>query len=156
VDGRGNAGCPSRHQHIVHFCWCDRRGGIGHRPDFHRDTGGAEFLASILLVDASPAIVLSAFFLLVAVLANVISTKATAVLFTPIAVGIAKGLSLPVEPFAVAVVFAANCSFASPIGYQTNLLVMAPGNYRFTDFIRVGTTLLIIVWLVFSFVAPWY
>jgi len=159
VDGRGNAGCPSRHQHIVHFGWCDRRGGIGHRPDFHRDTGGAEFLASILLgvlVDASPAIVLSAFFLLVAVLANVISTKATAVLFTPIAVGIAKGLSLPVEPFAVAVVFAANCSFASPIGYQTNLLVMAPGNYRFTDFIWVGTPLLIIIWLVFSFVALWY
>lgn len=122
-------------------------------------TGGAEFLASILLDvlgDASPPIVLSAFFLLVAVLANIISTKATAVLFTPIAVGIANGLSLPVEPFAVAVVFAANCSFASPIGYQTNLLVMAPGNYRFTDFIRVGTPLLIIVWLVFSFVAPWY
>jgi di/tricarboxylate transporter len=109
-----------------------------------------------VLVDASPAIVLSAFFLLVAVLANVISTKATAVLFTPIAVGIAKGLSLPVEPFAVAVVFAANCSFASPIGYQTNLLVMAPGNYRFTDFIWVGTPLLIIIWLVFSFVALWY
>ena len=122
-------------------------------------TGGAEFLASLLLNvlgDASPAIVLSAFFLLVAVLANLISTKATAVLFTPIAVGMANGLSLPVEPFAVAVVFAANCSFASPVGYQTNLLVMAPGNYRFVDFIRVGTPLLIIVWLVFSFVAPWY
>jgi len=122
-------------------------------------TGGAEFLAGVLLSvvgDPSPAIILSAFFLLVAVLANLISTKATAVLFTPIAVGIAQGLSLPVEPFAVAVVFAANCSFASPIGYQTNLLVMAPGNYRFVDFIRVGTPLLIIVWLVFSFVAPWY
>ncbi len=122
-------------------------------------TGGAEFLAGVLLSvmgDASPAIILSAFFLLVAVLANLISTKATAVLFTPIAVGIAQGLSLPVEPFAVAVVFAANCSFASPIGYQTNLLVMAPGNYRFVNFIRVGTPLLIIVWLVFSFVAPWY
>jgi len=104
-------------------------------------TGGAEFLASILLV---------------AVLANVIRTKATAVVFTPIAVGIAKGLWLPVESFAVAVVFAANCSFASPIGYQTNLLVMALGNYRFKDFIRVGTPLLIIVWLVFSFVAPLY
>ena len=122
-------------------------------------TGGAEFLASILLSilgDASPTVVLSAFFLLVAVLANVISTKATAVLFTPIAVGIANGLSLPVEPFAVAVVFAANCSFASPIGYQTNLLVMAPGNYRFVDFIRVGAPLLIMVWVVFSLMAPWY
>jgi di/tricarboxylate transporter len=121
-------------------------------------TGGVEFLAGLLLDvlgDASPAVVLSAFFLLVAVLANLIGTKATAVLFTPIAVGIANGLSLPVEPFAVAVVFAANCYFASPIGYQTNLLVMASGNYRFADFIRVGTPLLVIVWLVFSLVAPW-
>ncbi|MBT4907930.1 MAG: SLC13 family permease [Rhodospirillaceae bacterium] len=122
-------------------------------------TGGAEFLAGLLLSavgDASPAVILSAFFLLVAVLANIISTKATAVLFTPIAVGLANGLALPIEPFAVAVVFAANCSFASPVGYQTNLLVMAPGNYRFVDFVRVGTPLLIIVWLIFSLVAPWY
>ena len=122
-------------------------------------TGGAEFLSGLMLSavgDESPAVVLSVFFLLVAVLANVISTKATAVLFTPIAVGIATGLSLPVEPFAVAVVFAANCSFASPIGYQTNLLIMAPGNYRFADFLRAGTPLLVIVWLVFSFVAPWH
>jgi di/tricarboxylate transporter len=122
-------------------------------------TGGAEFLAGLLLSavgDASPAVILSAFFLLVAVLANIISTKATAVLFTPIAVGLANGLALPIEPFAVAVVFAANCSFASPVGYQTNLLVMAPGNYRFVDFVRVGAPLLIIVWLVFSLVAPWY
>lgn len=105
-------------------------------------TGGAEFLAGLLLGlvgDASPAVILSAFFLLVAVLASVISTKATAVLFTPIAV-----------------VFAANCSFASPVGCQTNLRVMAPGNYRFVDFVRVGTPLLIIVWLIFSPIAPWY
>lgn len=122
-------------------------------------TGGAQFLADAMLAavgDAAPAIVLSAFFLLVAVLANLISTKATAVLFTPIAVSIAQGLDVPPEAFVVAVVFAANCSFASPIGYQTNLLVMAPGNYRFADFVRVGTPLLIIVWLTFSLVAPWY
>ncbi|MCZ6591692.1 MAG: SLC13 family permease [Alphaproteobacteria bacterium] len=122
-------------------------------------TGGAQFLADAMLAavgDAAPAVVLSAFFLLVAVLANLISTKATAVLFTPIAVSIAHGLNVPPEAFVVAVVFAANCSFASPIGYQTNLLVMAPGNYRFADFVRVGTPLLIIVWLTFSLVAPWY
>jgi di/tricarboxylate transporter len=124
-----------------------------------RATGGAEFLAGLLLSavgDALPAVILYAFFLLVAVLANIISTKAAAVLFTPIAVGLANGLALPVEPFAVAVVFAANCSFASPVGYQTNLLMMAPGNYRFVDFIRVGSPLVIIVCLTFSLVAPWY
>lgn len=120
-------------------------------------TGGAAFLSLILLwlLDgASPAIVLSGFFLLTAILANILSTKATAVLFTPIAVAIARDLNVPPEAFAVAVIFAANCSFASPVGYQTNLLVMAPGGYRFTDFVRVGTPLLIVCWLAFSFFAP--
>ena len=93
-------------------------------------TGGAAFLAQIAisaLGEASPAVVLGVFFLLVAILANILSTKATAVLFTPIGVGIARELQVSPEAFAVAVVFAANCSFASPVGYQTNLLVMAPG-----------------------------
>ena len=58
--------------------------------------------------------------------------------------------------FAVAVVFAANCSFATPVGYQTNLLVMGPGHYRFSDFVRAGFPLTVILWLVFSFFAPWY
>lgn len=124
-----------------------------------QETGGADFVAGLLLrtLDGSaPAVLLSAFFLLVALLANVISTKATAVLFTPIAVGMAHGLAIPVEAFAVAVVFAANCSFASPIGYQTNLLVMVPGRYRFIDFVKAGAPLLLIVWLTFSVIAPLY
>lgn len=122
-------------------------------------TGGAAFLSDMLLAvlgDASPAVVLSGFFLLVACLANVLSTKATAVLFTPIAVAVAHRIGLPAEPFAVAVVFAANCSFASPVGYQTNLLVMAPGHYRFLDFVKYGSPLILICWLTFSFFAPWW
>ncbi|HUT48717.1 MAG TPA: SLC13 family permease [Alphaproteobacteria bacterium] len=122
-------------------------------------TGGATFLADALtglMGEASPAYVLSAFFLMVALLSNLISTKAAAVLFTPIAVGIAKGLGVDPLPFAVAVVFAANCSFASPIGYQTNLLVMAPGHYRFLDFARAGLPLIFVLWIVFSLFAPWY
>jgi di/tricarboxylate transporter len=58
--------------------------------------------------------------------------------------------------FAVAVVFAANCSFATPIGYQTNLMVMGPGHYRFADFVRAGLPLTLILWLAFSLFAPWY
>lgn len=122
-------------------------------------TGGADFLAHLLLIamrGAEPSMVLSAFFLLVAALSNVLSTKATAVLFTPIAAGVALELGVPVEPFAVAVVFAANCSFASPIGYQTNLLVMTPGDYRFVDFIKVGMPMLVVVWLAFSAFAPYF
>lgn len=122
-------------------------------------TGGAAFLAHglvVLLGESSPAVVLSGFFLLTAVLANVLSTKATAVLFTPIAVAIAHDIGVPAEAFAVAVVFAANCSFGSPVGYQTNLLVMAPGGYKFKDFIRAGTPLLLICWAAFSLFAPFW
>ena len=77
-------------------------------------------------------------------------------LFTPIGVGLAQRLSIDPTIFAIAVVFAANCSFASPIGYQTNLLVMGPGRYRFADFARGGIPLIILIWLTFSLVMPWY
>lgn len=122
-------------------------------------TGGAAFLAHglvVLLGESSPAFILSGFFLLTACLANVLSTKATAVLFTPIAVAIARDIGVPPEAFAVAVVFAANCSFASPVGYQTNLLVMAPGGYKFKDFVKAGLPLLVLCWLAFSFFAPFW
>lgn len=124
-----------------------------------QETGGAAFLAHGMLTvlgDAEPRIVLGVFFLMVAVLANVLSTKATAVLFTPIGVGIAREIGVPPEAFAVAVVFAANCSFASPVGYQTNLLVMAPGGYRFVHFIKAGIPLMLICWVTFFLFAPWY
>jgi len=124
-----------------------------------QQTGGAAFIAANLIAvfgDYGPVAVLSAFFLTVAVLSNVISTKACAVLFTPIAIGIANGLGVSPIAFAVTVVFAANCSFASPVGYQTNLLVMGPGHYRFYDFIRAGSPMIVFVWLVFTLVVPWY
>lgn len=123
-------------------------------------TGGAQYLAEHLVAlthGAAPAVVLSGFFLLVAALSNIISTKTAAVLFTPIAVDIARELGVPAEAFAVAVVFAANCSFASPLGYQTNLLVMGPGHYRFGDFSRAGVPLIVLLWIVYSLFAPyWY
>ena len=124
-----------------------------------QETGGATFLAELLMAamaGAQPGHVLSAFFLLLALLSNVLSTKATAVLFTPIAVDLAHVMGVPVEPFAVAVIFASNCSFASPIGYQTNLVVMTPGNYRFVDFVKVGLPLIFLVWIAFTLFAPWY
>jgi len=123
------------------------------------ETGGAALIASTtlaLLEGASAGVVLSGLFLVMAVLTNVLSNNATAVLFTPIALGIAKGMGVSPEPFIAAVIFAANSSFATPIGYQTNLLVMGPGHYRFSDFLRAGTPLVLIIWLTFSLLAPWY
>jgi len=122
-------------------------------------TGGATYLAANLVTataGTSTAVILSLFFLLVAGLSNIISTKTAAVLFTPIAVDLAGQLGVAPEPFAVAVVFAANCSFASPLGYQTNLLVMGPGHYKFADFARAGLPLIILLWVVFSLFAPYY
>lgn len=98
--------------------------------------------------------VLSVLFLVVAVLTNVLSNSATAVLFTPIAIQAANLLGVDPKPFVLAVIYAANCCFATPIAYQTNLLVMGPGHYKFLDYLRFGGPLVIVLWLVFTFVAP--
>ncbi len=122
-------------------------------------TGGAAFLATEiagLMHGFTPAIVLSLLFLFTAILTNILSNNATAVLFTPIALGLADAIGAPREPFVICIIFAANCSFATPVGYQTNLLVMGPGQYRFADFLKTGIPLVIILWLVFSLVGPWY
>lgn len=122
-------------------------------------TGGAAWLAhsSLELMMGAPIwMILSGFFLLVALLTNVLSNNATAVLFTPIAVSIALELNVEPMPFLLAVIFGANCSFATPMSYQTNLLVMAPGHYRFIDFVRVGTPLIFIMWVTFTLFVPWY
>ena len=122
-------------------------------------TGGASWLAHNvvdLLAGAPIWALLSGFFLMVALLTNVLSNNATAVLFTPIAVSIASQLGIDPMPFLLAVIFGANCSFATPMSYQTNLLVMAPGHYQFNDFLRVGTPLIFIIWLAFTIFVPWY
>lgn len=124
-----------------------------------QQTGGASFVAENLLtaLHGAPApVILSVFFLLVAAFTNVLSNNACAVLFTPIGIGMAEQLHVSPHIFAIAVVMAANCSFASPVGYQTNLLVMGPGHYRFKDFLRAGTPLILLLWVAFSLFAPWY
>lgn len=122
-------------------------------------TGGASYLAHQLIEvmdGAAPYTVMSALFALMVIVTNVLSNNATAVLFTPIAVGTALELGVPYQPFVYAVIFASNCSFLTPIGYQTNLLVMGPGHYKFSDFLKAGAPLAVIVWLAYSFLAPWY
>jgi di/tricarboxylate transporter len=122
-------------------------------------TGGAAFVAGTvldLLTGASAAVVLSTFFLIIAIVTNVLSNNACAILFTPIAVQLAAQSGTDLFPYVLAVIFGANCCFATPIGYQTNLLVMSPGQYRFADFLRAGLPLMAIIWLVFSLFVPWY
>jgi di/tricarboxylate transporter len=116
-------------------------------------TGGADLLASsVVAVFApyGPVALMSAMFILIAILTNVLSNSATAILFTPIAVGAANQMGADPTLFALTVLFAANTCFATPIGYQTNLLVMGPGHYRFTDYIRAGAPLVFLFWIVFT------
>lgn len=122
-------------------------------------TGGAIYISTGFLGfvgDSNPTLVLSAFFLLCAIITNLLSNNATAVLFTPLAVSLATALNVDPMAFILAVIFAASCSFATPIAYQTNLLVMTPGNFKFSDFMRAGIPLVVLLWLTYSLFAPYY
>jgi len=120
-------------------------------------TGMADFLAmGFVHITAAlpPAMILSGFLLLMALLTNVVSNNAAAAIGTPIAISIAQQLGVPAEPFILATLFGANMSFATPYGYQTNLLILSAGGYKFTDFLRVGVPLTLIMWLGFSLLLP--
>ena len=120
-------------------------------------TGMADFLALSFVNGAAglpTPIILSAFMLLMTLMTNIVSNNAAAVIGTPIAISIATQLGVSAEPFVLAVLFGANMSFATPYGYQTNLLIMTAGGYKFGDFLRVGIPLTIIMWIGFSLVLP--
>ena len=101
-----------------------------------------------------PVAVLSLVYFLTSFFTELMSHNATAVLITPIAIGLAQQMGADPRPFVVAVMFAASASFATPIGYATNTLVYAAGGYRFTDFVRVGLPLNLLLWIVASLVLP--
>ena len=120
-------------------------------------TGGADYLARLFVILAgglSPAGLLSGLMLLMGILTNIVSNNAAAVIGTPIAVSIAAQMGQPAEPFVLAVLFGANMSYATPMAYKTNLLVMNAGKYTFNDFLRIGVPLLVILWLSFSWLLP--
>ncbi len=120
-------------------------------------TGATDYLAQLYLVftdGMSPAVILSGLILLMAVLTNIVSNNAAAVIGTPVAISIANALGQPAEAFVLAVLFGANMSYATPMAYKTNLLVMNAGNYTFGDFVRVGVPLTVIMWLALSWLLP--
>ncbi|GJM11146.1 MAG: membrane protein [Lysobacteraceae bacterium] len=121
-------------------------------------TGGADYMAQVFVYLTSgfaPAFVLAGLILLMTLMTNVVSNNAAAVIGTPIAISIAQRLGLPVEPFVLAVIFGANMSYATPMAYQTNLLVMNAGGYKFNDFIRVGVPMTLIMWVCLTALLTW-
>jgi len=110
--------------------------------------------ASPLMVGLAPWVLLLAIYALTSFLTELVTNNAVAVILTPIAIGLAQSLGVDPRPLVVAVMLAASASFATPIGYQTNTLVYGPGGYRFTDFLRIGVPLNVLMALTAAVVIP--
>ncbi len=119
------------------------------------ETGGANYLAYqfVVVTDGLSDLTLLCFLIFImSIVTNVVSNTAAAVIGTPVAVNIAQQLNAPLEPFILAVLFGANMSYATPIGYQTNLLIYSAGGYKFKDFMRVGIPLTLIIGVGFTII----
>jgi di/tricarboxylate transporter len=125
-------------------------------------TGTAEWLAKCM-VDITghyvapkilPYVLLWVVYLFTSLLTEVLSNNATAVMLVPIVVGLAENLGVDSRPFIITITVAASCAFALPMGYQTHMMVYGPGGYKFSDYIRMGIPLNLIIWLVTCSLVP--
>jgi di/tricarboxylate transporter len=120
-------------------------------------TGAVQMIVDAIsptLATMSPGVVIFCVFLLTTIFTEIVSNNAVAVIMTPIAISLADALGMDARTLVVAVMIAASCAFATPIGYQTNTLVYGPGGYKFSDFIRVGMPLNLSMSLIVSAVIP--
>jgi di/tricarboxylate transporter len=120
-------------------------------------TGGIELIVDGLigtLGDGGPYAVMAGLFVLTALIGAFVSNTATAVLMAPIAISAAESIGVAPYPFAMTVAIAASAAFLTPVSSPVNTLVLAPGDYRFIDFLRVGTPIVLLVMVVTMAVIP--
>ncbi len=121
------------------------------------NSGAAAMLAGWFFEGISglgPVVALSGVYLVTVLVSELLSNNASAALVFPFAIATAQAFGVDARPFAMAVALAASAAFATPIGYQTHLMVWGPGGYRFTDFTRVGVPLDLLLWIAASILIP--
>ncbi|MBS1259523.1 MAG: hypothetical protein MAG551_02595 [Candidatus Scalindua arabica] len=124
-------------------------------------TGAADLIGSSIVQlgnwfppEIAPHAVLSFVYLVTVILTAVMSNNSTAIVLTPIVISVAESMGVSVRPFIFAVCYGASTCFMTPIGYQTNLMVYGPGNYRFMDFVKAGLPIGIIFWIIGTLLIP--
>ncbi|NVB42622.1 anion permease [Pseudenhygromyxa sp. WMMC2535] len=120
------------------------------------DSGAAAAIAGALLAQAgtNPWLALAIIYLVTTTLSELVTNNAAAVIVFPIALATAETLGVSPTPFVIALMVAASASFATPLGYQTNLMVYGAGGYRFGDFARIGVPMNLVLWLTTTLVTP--